>query len=1121
MLCSPTLTGGAFLVPKTPFSALIVKDTTMSRANFAISLKLMADNFHKGADQVKKSLNRMKYTAMGMFAVFGAGSLSLSNMARQLTQVARETNRARMLLETVSRSASDFAGNINYLREMSSRYGQELNQMTNDFSRFSLAAGTAGVSLDEQRQIFTSFTRAIAAFNIDSGGASAIFQTISQMMSRGQVNMRELHNQLGRDMPIAMEAMARAAGVSINELEDFVRRGEMLSADIMGRFAKEIENMLPEINTDNIEASINRLRNTFNDLADSLGIADIFKSVVDMKSRMIASIQRNWSILVAFVITLLSGKLWGAIVGFYRNVTKLRTATLSAHRKAEASKARATEQRVAAQKRLEEARANHAVATGKSIAAAKRQLEKAEMAANSAVRAERMAQDKLEVARQKANLVRGKTAWHGFFMQIKVGAKQAGLALKKMAAAFAPMAILSALTFLVTRFIQARKEAERIRNIFSDFQKEMQNVNGGEEATRLRTLLGIVNERKGTEEEINAAKRELMRLLGVQKADEKQLNALVAERIRLLEATARVDLAARNKAQAEQRIREIERVHGEGIRYIDPERRTAIRTMQGGNTGAVTVGGHRVYDRDTRNAHTEVQQQLRIIADADEVIRTSVVDILPGNNRPHSTTFASIHEPETTPLQRAEQRYAEQLLRLTNQKEAQAITTEEYNKAIDALNRATHQEIAGILGRYAEHNATFQQARLGVENPLHLEDTDLVRAQQDYYDRLRALRNQLDNKAITEEQYQQELIRLINSTMNAIGALDDIGDAGREYIAALREQRNQLIETPERGQRDTTFDYKRSEREKLSEEVRLAEDFVRQWERLVELYGEGAEALAEAENNAQSLRDALIFAEVREDIEEMERALREMSWDAITGVMGSIDRIQSSFSRMVDTLNSVDATAWERLFAVFQAIASTIDGISSVVRTMENLTDITQRLAAARQAAALLDNAKTAQEISNITAVTAAKVSANATQKASDTAKAAVSVAAANAETTANVAGAGAKVISAHAGIPFVGIGIAAAMIAGIVALMRGLPRFESGGIVGGTSFSGDKVLARLNSGEMVLNKGQQTRLFDILDGKRLHGQSNGGGGGTVEFKISGKELVGILQQEDIRKSRR
>ena len=43
-------------------------------------------------------------------------------------------------------------------------------------------------------------------------------------------------------------------------------------------------------------------------------------------------------------------------------------------------------------------------------------------------------------------------------------------------------------------------------------------------------------------------------------------------------------------------------------------------------------------------------------------------------------------------------------------------------------------------------------------------------------------------------------------------------------------------------------------------------------------------------------------------------------------------------------------------------------------------------------------------------------------------------------------------------------------------------PKFADGGIVGGNSFSGDRVTAQLNSGEMVLNRQQQTRLFNMAE---------------------------------------
>ena len=55
----------------------------------------------------------------------------------------------------------------------------------------------------------------------------------------------------------------------------------------------------------------------------------------------------------------------------------------------------------------------------------------------------------------------------------------------------------------------------------------------------------------------------------------------------------------------------------------------------------------------------------------------------------------------------------------------------------------------------------------------------------------------------------------------------------------------------------------------------------------------------------------------------------------------------------------------------------------------------------------------------------------------------------------------------------------AAANVAKIVSTKP--PKFADGGIVPGSSMSGDKVLARVNSGEMILNQSQQARLFDQI----------------------------------------
>lgn len=87
--------------------------------------------------------------------------------------------------------------------------------------------------------------------------------------------------------------------------------------------------------------------------------------------------------------------------------------------------------------------------------------------------------------------------------------------------------------------------------------------------------------------------------------------------------------------------------------------------------------------------------------------------------------------------------------------------------------------------------------------------------------------------------------------------------------------------------------------------------------------------------------------------------------------------------------------------------------------------------------------------------------------------------------------------------IAFLGAGLAA--VATTISTIKG---FAEGGIIEGASHSGDNIVARVNAGEMVLNKRQQSNLFNLLDGNGIGQNANGG---KVEFVIKGSALKGVL----------
>ena len=104
---------------------------------------------------------------------------------------------------------------------------------------------------------------------------------------------------------------------------------------------------------------------------------------------------------------------------------------------------------------------------------------------------------------------------------------------------------------------------------------------------------------------------------------------------------------------------------------------------------------------------------------------------------------------------------------------------------------------------------------------------------------------------------------------------------------------------------------------------------------------------------------------------------------------------------------------------------------------------------------------------------------------------------------------ANASVLAAALG-PFGWIAWLGTGLAAMATAISTIQSFNDGGIVNGSTTTGDNTLVRVNRGEMVLNNRQQARLFKLLDGGLSLNTT--GTGGTVDFRISGSNLYGSLK---------
>lgn len=1009
------------------------------KLSFSIAINFLTENFKKGTNQIKAGFQAMQAQILTFAAALGAGGIGLSNLVTKFIEVAKSTNRVTTALKNVSGSMAVFADNQRYLLDLAKKYGLEINALTGNYAKFTAAASISGMSMQKQRKIFESLSRAATAFGMSADDSNGVFLALSQMMSKGKISSEELRLQMGERLPIALQAMAKAAGTSVAGLDKLMKEGKLLSAKVLPKFADALNEMIPNVDTDNLETSLNRLQNAFTKLVNETDIQGKYKGLIDWLTGYVKKATDNIQSVITYVVAAI------AVLVTSRLVNKLIVSFQKTELAAKAAARRA------------------AKAAGQSF-------------------------DEVAWRSQKASST------------MKAMFSNAAKSVKAALISMVPTAIIAVIGAVVVKLVVMAQEAKRIKNLFSEYKAELNKSTNTSDIINLQTQYKIATDLKRNLDERRSALSQINRQLNTNYSINKKnltiqgdLNKKFAKRVELLKAAAEVNYLTQKKLEVEDNIESIQRKKGARKEEVASGNANAFSVLWQGVTKIASDKFKIGTGSDIQTYDTELVEQNRILKDINARLEQATVKANSSSTAGTGNIVGAGSNDKKTPLQKLEEKSAKELSELEAKFKIGSLSQAEYNKALAELNIKLYAEASGSNDRKVLESEFYkvrqEAARQAVDQMEQLKAAiELEKIQKEYSASLEKLKAQKENGILTEEQYKSELQRLAVETARTAGAIKDIGIEGKAFVAAMQATVQTMSAPVKVKERDTTFDYKKNAVNIASEKLDLAKEYAKDLQEEFQKAGKTLDdELAKSMAGVPDLEQALKIAQVRQDIKDLSKELREGIYSGVKNIASSADRMVNAFSQMQDVLGDEDATAWEKVMAVWNTMINTVDSIMSVVQTIENISEVAKKLSGAKE-----ENASAEEEALGIIGTKAAEVAANE-------AAAAIEIATSKAKTQAATTEMAAKSTAAYASIPFAGVGLAAGQIAAMQSLITAVsnvPQFANGGIVSGRTLaevgeypgasSNPEVIAPLSKLKDMIGGGSVSRIKVEVGGRAV-----------------------------------
>lgn len=446
--------------------------------------------------------------------------------------------------------------------------------------------------------------------------------------------------------------------------------------------------------------------------------------------------------------------------------------------------------------------------------------------------------------------------------------------------------------------------------------------------------------------------------------------------------------------------------------------------------------------------------------------------------RTYNGTTSTTSTSQSNPVEEAEKKYATTIKGYQKQLEDEQIDEEEFR---EKKREAFVNLYNSLVNLYAEGNEVAGVAITDVLQKIRQHDIeDFQKTKQDYEKEINELQKDLKNGEIDDTEFDSEMKDILE---NYVGDFEwfaeKIGGEAQDFLKGIKKVAeyfnvkvnvNDIVQKPFENPFPDTLEedynfFKKSDAEEYAESLKI---FEAQYASYIEKL-EKLQQLPTTDTTTQA-------------IEELNAKI-----EAVKEKYANVKELQKS---LVDENNRVSFL--NSMTSDYGTFKTQIDGIQNLINALgdSNLTTLTKMadgmgalgagaIVAGQAISQLGANSKMAKV--GLIASAIGQVIVGYSLAVSDAAK--------------KLGWFGWIAASLS------GLGI----VASTISQLKG---YNTGGIIEGNSIHGDKVLARVNSGEMVLNKRQQSNLFRQLNNAT---NNNNAVGNNVVFTIHGADLIGAI----------